>query len=165
MNKHHHHPALPLAAIALATMALVGCGRDDRAIEDDRAISSAARDTAAQQAPVVQAERSGDTAGAKIDRGMAATRDAAHDAKVASEKTANDVGDKVSDAVITTSVNAELAKDDKLSALKINVDTSEGRVMLKGTAPSAADKDRATQLAQSVKGVTGVDNQLRVEPS
>ena len=67
--------------------------------------------------------------------------------------------------MITTSVNAELAKDDKLSALKIDVDTSDGRVMLKGTAPSQADKERATQLAQGVKGVTRVDNQLRVEPS
>ena len=154
MNKQHRL-ALPLTALTFASMALVGCGRDD-----DRTAMSSQRDTT-----VAQAERSGDTAGAKIDRGMADARAAANDAKAASEKTAKDVGDKVSDAVITTSVNAELAKDAKLSALKIDVDTTDGHVQLKGTAPSAADKERATQLAQAVMGVTTVDNQLRVQPS
>ena len=71
----------------------------------------------------------------------------------------------VSDAAITASVNAELAKDSKLSSLKIDVDTSHGHVALKGTAPDAASKERATQIASAVKGVTSVDNQLRVENS
>lgn len=147
MNKQRRHLAVPLGALALASMALVGCGRDD-----NRAM------TTSGDTPAAQAERSANSA-------ATATRDAAHDAKVASQDAAKDVGNKVSDAVITTSVNAELAKDDKLSALKIDVDTRDGRVMLKGTAPTQGDKERATQLAQSVKGVTGVDNQLRVEPS
>jgi len=72
------------------------------------------------------------------------------------------VGDKVADAAITASVNAELAKDAQLSALKINVDTSAGHVMLRGTAPSPDARERATRLAMAVKGVTAVDNQLEV---
>lgn len=73
------------------------------------------------------------------------------------------MGDKIDDAMITTSVKAELAKDANLSALKINVDTANGRVALKGTAPSTAAREQATLLAQNVKGVTSVDNQLTVQ--
>lgn len=157
MTKQRRPLAFPLSALAIASMALVGCGRDD-----NQTMTTPGRDTTV-------AERSGDTAAARAERSAnaaaTATRDAAHDAKVASQDAAKDVGNKVSDAVITTAVNAELAKDAKLSAMKINVDTHDGRVLLKGTAPTQADKERATQLAQGVKGVTGVDNQLRVEPS
>jgi len=73
------------------------------------------------------------------------------------------MGDKIDDAMITTSVKGELAKDSNLSALKINVDTANGRVALKGTAPSTAAREKATLLAQNVKGVTSVDNQLTVQ--
>ncbi|MEO7150897.1 MAG: BON domain-containing protein [Burkholderiaceae bacterium] len=90
------------------------------------------------------------------DRAVANATDAARNAGDAA-------GTKVADAVITTSVNAELVKDKALSALKIDVDTSAGRVALKGTAPSAQARDRATQLASAVKGVVSVDNQLRVD--
>jgi hyperosmotically inducible protein len=87
------------------------------------------------------------------------------DAKVAASSLAQDAKDEVSDAVITTSVKAELAKDNKLSAMEIDVDTDSGRVGLHGTAPSAQAREHATTLAQGVKGVVGVDNQLTVEPT
>ena len=90
--------------------------------------------------------------------------------RIAGEQVATDVrqagaeaGDKVTDAVITTAVNAEFAKDSSLSATKIDVDTASGRVALRGTAPNAAARDRATALATGVKGVRSVDNQLTVE--
>ncbi|MET0517392.1 MAG: BON domain-containing protein, partial [Burkholderiaceae bacterium] len=57
-----------------------------------------------------------------------------------------------------------LAKDSELSALSINVDTRDGRVALKGKAPTLAARDRATQLASAVKGVVSVDNQLVIAP-
>lgn len=76
---------------------------------------------------------------------------------------AANVSNKVSDAMITTSVKAELAKDPNLSALKINVDTADGKVTMSGTAPSGAARDQATTLAKNVKGVVSVDNKLLVE--
>ena len=92
------------------------------------------------------------------------------DVKTAGHQASGDVreagaeaGEKAKDAVITTAVNAELAKDSSLSATKIDVDTAAGRVALRGTAPSASARDRATQLASNVKGVRSVDNQLTVE--
>ncbi|WP_442975550.1 hypothetical protein, partial [Salmonella enterica] len=73
-----------------------------------------------------------DNAQASAERGMhnagEAVKDAAHDAAQATKNAAAEVGDKVADARITTTVNAELAKDAKLSAMKINVDTADGRV-------------------------------------
>ena len=115
----------------------------------------------------------GKTAGQKVDSSVAKVEKKAEemgaDARAAGEKAKNStagamdtVATKAKDAVITTSVNAELAKDAKLSALKINVDTVEGRVALRGTAPDADSRDRASKLAQGVDGVKSVDNQLTV---
>ena len=80
----------------------------------------------------------------------------------AAENAGTKMSDKIDDAMITTSVKAELAKDANLSATRINVDTTQGRVMLKGTAPSNEAREHATTLAKNVKGVVAVDNQLKV---
>jgi hyperosmotically inducible periplasmic protein len=76
--------------------------------------------------------------------------------------TADAGGSKVQDAAITASVNAELARDPGLSALAIDVDTNGGHVVLSGTAPDAPTRERATQLASAVRGVSGVDNRLEI---
>ena len=71
----------------------------------------------------------------------------------------------IDDATITAKVNATLAKDPDLSALKINVDTVGGKVTLNGPAPTTVARDRAETLAKSVEGVTAVNNQLVVTAS
>ncbi|MEO8058196.1 MAG: BON domain-containing protein [Burkholderiales bacterium] len=151
MNK----PILTMTAAAvLAAFTLAGCSKTDT--------SASAKDMANQTEQ--KAKEIGAEASQQASKGMAevkeATRDLAQDAKQAG----NEVADKVSDAVITTSVKAELVKDPDLSALKINVDTAGGRVVLQGSAPSPAARDQAVRLAQGVKGVVSVDNQLKVEP-
>lgn len=72
------------------------------------------------------------------------------------------VADKTKDVAITAEVNTLLARDDQLSALKIDVDTSAGQVVLQGIAPSDAARSRAADLARSVGGVLNVDNRLQV---
>ena len=72
------------------------------------------------------------------------------------------LGNWVNQARAAREGRGELAKDDKLSALKINVDTSNGRVMLSGKAPDAESRERATRLAANVKGVMQVDNRLEI---
>jgi hypothetical protein len=140
----------------VATMALAGCGQRDR----DQAANTTDRTMA-------QAEQRSDDAGrnanAGVDRARDATRQAAQDAKNATADAGASVSDKVGDAVITTTVKAELAKDSTLSSMRINVDTDSGRVLLRGTAPSAEARTHATALAAAVKGVVSVDNQLTVE--
>ena len=70
-----------------------------------------------------------------------------------------------SDSAITAAVKAELAKDAQLSTAAIDVDTANGKVALKGSAPNAALRDRAAQVASAVIGVVAVDNQLTVGSS
>ena len=67
------------------------------------------------------------------------------------------------DALITTKIKAEHAKDKDVSATKISVDTTNGVVTLGGTAKSKAEADKAVTLAKNVKGVTSVKNNIKVE--
>ncbi len=85
---------------------------------------------------------------------------AANDMQAAGSKAAEAVADTAGDLAITAKVNAALAADDQLSALKIDVDTEAGNVALKGTAPDEASRARATTLAAAVDGVVTVDNRL-----
>jgi hyperosmotically inducible periplasmic protein len=85
---------------------------------------------------------------------------AASDVKQSATTAAKSLSDTTKDLAISTQIKAELAKDPELSALAINVDTSDGRVALKGDAPNADAKARASRLATDVDGVLSVDNQL-----
>ena len=85
------------------------------------------------------------------------------DVQGAGRSAADSATNAVSDAAITAQ-STPLAKDPKLSAMTIDVDTAGGQVALHGTAPDASAKERATTLAQGVKGVQSVDNQLTVAP-
>lgn len=164
-----HHPSTPrvgapltaaiLLLAALGTAGLSGCDKKDGELTVGNKVDSAIAKTE-QKAGEIKAE-----AGKELSEAKVAANDMAKNAKQAVANASEKAGDKVNDAMITTSVNAELAKDASLSALKINVDTSGGRVALKGTAPSTSARERATSLALAVKGVVSVDNQLSVEPA
>jgi hyperosmotically inducible protein len=130
----------------VASMALVGCSK-----RDQNDAKNVANDT------VAQVEQKARNIGNDASNGMDKARDSAANATAK-------MGNKVDDAVITTTVKSELAKDSNLSALKINVDTDNGRVALRGTAPSNEARAHATTLAQAVQGVVSVDNQLTVAP-
>lgn len=145
----------PVLAAVFAALALGACSRSDDRTAGQRVDDAVAR--VEQKAD----EMKRDTEQA-MERGKQEAREAAAEMKDATRDAKAEASDKVADATITTTVNAELAKDDKLSALKIDVDTSNGHVALKGTAPDVVSKERATQLASAVKGVVSVDNQLRV---
>ena len=116
------------------------------------------------------------TVGQRMDSAVEKTEQAAADARVKAdnamqnaENTAKDAANSamtaVDDATITARVNASLAQDPDLSALKINVDTVNGKVTLNGPAPSTVARDRAASLAKAVDGVTAVNNQLVVTAS
>ena len=116
------------------------------------------------------------TVGQRMDSAVEKTEQAAADARVkadnamqSAENSANDAANSamtaVDDATITARVNASLAQDPDLSALKITVDTVNGKVTLNGPAPSTVARDRAESLAKAVDGVTAVNNQLVVTAS
>ena len=103
------------------------------------------------------------TTEAKADEIKADAKTGGMEVKEAMKDATASVKEVVSDAAIVTGINAELAKDSALSALKINVDSKDGVVLLKGSAPDEAAKVHATQLASAVSGVKSVDNQLMVK--
>lgn len=114
------------------------------------------------------------TAGEKLDQSIATAQQKGDELKSDVKQGAAELKDQASamassakqtmgDAAITAEVNASLAKDPALSVMKIDVDTAQGKVTLSGTAPDAAAQAHATQLAQAVEGVTGVDNRLVVK--
>lgn len=147
----------PLLAALAAAFALSACGRNDDGMTAGQKVDES----------VAKVERKAEEAKADMNRsaeqGKAGMQEAGQDAKQAAQNAGDKVASAVNDAAITTSINAELAKDSKLSAIKIDVDTSQGRVALRGTAPDAEAKDRATRLAAAVKGVMSVDNLLTID--
>ncbi len=73
------------------------------------------------------------------------------------------VSTKMGDAVITTKVKAEFAKDKLVSASDIKVETdSNGLVQLSGKAKTQAESDKAVTIAKNTKGVTSVKNDITV---
>ena len=109
-------------------------------------------------------KRDDQSAGQTVDKGVASAKGEMKDAKEATKDAAGNVGAAVTDAMITTKINAALVADAQLKALKINVDTKDGKVVLTGVAPDAGSRDRATTMAKAVDGVVDVDNRLTVQP-
>jgi hyperosmotically inducible periplasmic protein len=116
------------------------------------------------------------TAGQKLDEAVQKTerksdeikadaQAAGKDVKQAAANMADSASAKAKDMTITTQINAQLARDERLSAMSINVDTTAGQVLLKGTAPDMASRERATTLAKSVEGVLSVSNELTIKPT
>lgn len=109
-------------------------------------------------------KRDDQTVGQTVDKGVASAKAELKDAKEAAKDAAANVGAAAKDATITTKINAALVADDQLKALKIDVDTKDGKVVLTGVAPNAGSRDRATAMARAVDGVVDVDNRLTVQP-
>jgi len=78
---------------------------------------------------------------------------------------AGKLAEKVDDATITTVVKTKLIGDSQVAARKIDVDTKDGVVTLKGTVTSETERDKAIQIARDTKGVQRVDDQLTVKAS
>jgi len=114
------------------------------------------------------------TAGQQLDEAVAKTQQKAAESNETIEQTSREVGqakgnatdavaNKSRDATITAAVKTQLVGASSLSLLSINVETSGGRVVLRGSAPTSMARDRATELARAVDGVSAVENELRVQ--
>lgn len=145
MRTHLIKSTVTVLALAAATM-LGACGRDQ------------ARDDASSDNRTV-----GQKADAAIASTASKTSEVAADVRKGASNAADVIGNKAKDLAITAEVKTRLARDKQLSALDINVDTNEARVVLRGTAPDTAARTQATEIARSVDGVLGVDNVLTVQ--
>ena len=59
-------------------------------------------------------------------------------------------------------VKKALEGEAKIQAAGIDVTAADGKVTLWGTTTTAAERNRAAQVASKVEGVSAVDNQLKV---
>ena len=74
----------------------------------------------------------------------------------------NKLGEKITDAWITTKVKWFFTGDDLLKGSSIDVDTKNNVVTLKGTVKTLAGKTHAATVAKGVEGVKSVVNQLTI---
>ena len=100
-----------------------------------------------------EAREQANTATASGELRAAVDMDAAGEAV---STTADDVGDNVDDAWITSKVKTQLLADAAVKGTQINVDTKANVVTLTGTAESQAAKDAAIRIAAGTKGVNKV---------
>ncbi len=69
-----------------------------------------------------------------------------------------------SDHAITTTIKTAMRADDKLASRHIEVSTLNGQVELSGFTATQEEKDRAEYIARNATGVTGVRNDIDVQP-
>jgi len=77
-------------------------------------------------------------------------------------RTQKTAGEQMDDSVITSRVKTALVKDLGGEAAKIDVETFRQRVQLNGFINSSDAKRSATRVAQNVKGVSSVENNLKL---
>lgn len=76
---------------------------------------------------------------------------------------AKDAMPAMDDATITGKVKTKFLGDTNVPGLKIDVDTKAGVVTLTGTVPTAAERQRAVELAKETDGVKSVVDRIKVE--
>jgi osmotically-inducible protein OsmY len=67
------------------------------------------------------------------------------------------------DELIKKGVTRQLIQDKSLNACNINVEVSNGKVILRGTVNSHSDKISARENAYRVLGVKQIENKLKVK--
>ncbi len=146
-------------AAAIIALSLAACSKEG---DDARTAGNKLDDG------IARVEQHSEALKADVQRGAAdaasSTSAALQDVKQASLEMREQVGADLSDAGIVTLVKARLAGDTALTSSNINVDSTQGRVVLRGSAADALAVGRAREIALGVKGVLAVDNQLTVKP-
>jgi hypothetical protein len=161
----------PIAFACVLALAAAGCSQEsaDKAADQARDTSQKAADEAknvgekiADKTADVVGKAAGETAeiAAKTaDKTKEIAGTVAAKTKEASEATA----EAVTDGWITTKITAKFADETILEGSRIDVDTKDHVVTLKGTVKSSAMKAKAESIAHGTKGVTRVINQIVVK--
>lgn len=155
---HPAHRVASLLAVSALALGLAACGKTEEPTVGQRLDSAVEKTEQAAADARAKAEAAMQSAETKMEKGAA-------NAEATAKQAADTAKGAIDDATITAQVSAGLAKDPDLSAVKINVDTVNGKVTLNGPAPSTVARDRAETIAKAVSGVTSVNNQLVVSAS
>ena len=164
MTRPHSTCGRLALVLAGGVLVLAACDKGGPQTAGEKLDTAIAKTEQAGDQAKANAERLAKEAGRSGATMESAIKREVEDAKKQAEKTAGvPAAANVDDAAITAAVSAGLAKDPDLRATRIDVDTKGGTVVLKGPAPNAAARERATEIAKAVKGVSAVDNQLEVK--
>lgn len=101
------------------------------------------------------------TQAARDANSVAGVRSVRNDLQINEQPTT--VGTSIDDDTITAKVKTALIGNPVTKAREIKVTTSHGVVELSGFVDSNEQKDTAAQVASSVQGVKGVDNELQLK--
>nr|WP_051984455.1 BON domain-containing protein [Polaromonas sp. CG_9.11] len=149
-------------------MALSGCNKlDDNQTAGQKLDLAIGKTEKAAAEARVQGEQSSADVKAKTEAIFAKAGDALKNATENAESSANVFANKainkIDDLAITTAISSELLKDAEIKFFRINVDTKDGAVVLKGTVPTDLVRERAAAIAKTFSGVQSVDNQLVIK--
>lgn len=81
----------------------------------------------------------------------------------AGSRTRASTGEYIDDSAISTKVKTALHADEDVSGFQVNVETFKGVVQLSGFVDTAAQAQKAEQIARRVEGVEEVRNNLTVK--
>jgi osmotically-inducible protein OsmY len=133
--------------------------KDDKAKAEIKEESKEAKGTAGRVADKTK-EKTADA----VDKNAAQkTKEVSKDAAQKTKDAAVKTKDVTADASITAAVKTKLLADPKVGGLKIDVDTKDNVVTLRGTVKSIAERDEAIRLAKTTTGVKSVVNNLIVQ--
>jgi hypothetical protein len=162
-------PVYPLTLIAAfcATATLGACTKQEDATAGQQVDAAIAKVERQAKELKVDLKRGADEARKLVSDAASDTRQVAdkissHDDAKAGDKADAKSYAETSDAQIVGKVRAGLARDGQFDASRIEVESTQGRVALRGTVPDAEAVTRARHIALSVKGVSSVDNRLSV---
>ena len=131
-------PSCSLALAAVLLLALAGCDRADRAkLEAD------AKQTA--------------------NSAKQAARNAGDEIKRETKEAGDTAGQVINDTAITAKVKTALHAEKNVRSRDVDVETFQGKVVLKGTVSDKKQVELAAQVARSVDGVKSVENRLVVD--
>jgi osmotically-inducible protein OsmY len=71
---------------------------------------------------------------------------------------------ELKDRDISSAIETDLLINDQVPADRIDVSTKDGIVTLRGSVYNILARDKATEIAESIKGVRSVVNEIRVKP-
>jgi len=159
---------LALTSLGIAMAVVSGCNKPDDSQTPGQKLDSAIGKT--EQA-AAEARRQGEQSGADVkakteetfSKAGEALKSATASAESSAKVAANKAIDKIDDMAITTAISAELLKDPEIKLFRVNVDTKNGAVVLKGNVPTDAVRERAAAIAKTFSGVQSVDNRLVVK--
>lgn len=84
-------------------------------------------------------------------------------ASCSSSPQSESAGQYVDSSAASAKIKTELLSDDLVSGTSIDVETYKGTVILSGFVDSEAEKERAVEIAESMKGVRDVEEALIVK--